>query len=73
MAELGFGFWRYLFSDHQYRAAGQTLLHIFPSKPISSRTIQYNANFIFGELARINDLRNRIAHWMQIGIRWVEL
>ena len=62
LAELGFGFWRYLFSTNQYRAGGQTLLKVFPSKPISTSTNQYNASYIFSELAKINDLRNRIAH-----------
>lgn len=62
VAELGFGFWRYMFSNHQFRAAGQSLLQIFPTKPVSTPTSQYNANYIFTELAKINDLRNRIAH-----------
>ncbi|HML83537.1 MAG TPA: Abi family protein [Bacteroidales bacterium] len=62
VAELGFGFWRYMFSNHQFRAAGQTLLEIFPAKPASSPAIQYNANYIFSELAKLNNLRNRMAH-----------
>ncbi len=62
VAELGFGFWRYLFSVHQFRVAGQSLLAIFPAKPKSTPTMQYNANYIFVELAKLNDLRNRIAH-----------
>ncbi|MBO9563632.1 MAG: Abi family protein [Niastella sp.] len=62
VAELGFGFWRYLFSAHHYRATGQNLLQIFNSKPRSSATIQYNSSYIFNELAKINNLRNRIAH-----------
>ena len=62
VAELGFGFWRYMFSNHQFRAAGQTLLQIFPARPTSTPSMQYNANYIFSELAKINDLRNRIAH-----------
>jgi hypothetical protein len=62
VAELGFGFWRYLFSPNQYRAGGQTLLKVFASRPLSSPVAQYNASFIFNELAKINGLRNRIAH-----------
>ncbi|WP_211345626.1 Abi family protein [Paraflavitalea soli] len=62
VAALGFGFWRYLFSAHHYRATGQNSLQIFRARPRSTPTIQYNASYIFGELARINSLRNRIAH-----------
>ncbi len=62
VSELGFGFWRYLFSRHQYRAAGQTLISVFPGLPTSSASIQYNSIFIFNELEKINQIRNRIAH-----------
>jgi len=62
VSELGFGFWRYLFSKPQFRAGGQTLIAIFPARPYSTPSIQYNASFVFNELARINNLRNRIAH-----------
>jgi hypothetical protein len=62
VSELGFGFWRYLFSPFQFRVAGQTLIAIFPSRPFSTPGVQYNASFVFNELARINNLRNRIAH-----------
>ena len=62
VAELGFGFWRYLFSKHQYRVAGQTLIKVFPSLPKSNQVLKYNAKFIFNELAKINKIRNRIAH-----------
>lgn len=41
VAELGFGFWRYLFSRHQYRAAGQTLISVFPGLPVSTPAIQF--------------------------------
>ena len=33
VAELGFGFWRYIFAQNQYSATGRTLLRIFPAKP----------------------------------------
>ena len=62
IAEMEFGFWRYLFAKHQFFAGGQSLLGIFPSKPSSTRDIQYNNTFVFGELEKINCLRNRIAH-----------
>lgn len=62
VAELGFGFWRYLFAQNQYRATGRILLRIFPSKPISTATTQYNHRFVFNQLAKINQFRNRIAH-----------
>ena len=62
IAEMGFGFWRYMFANNQFNAAGSTLLRIMPSKPRSNPTIQYNHNFILNQLAVINELRNRIAH-----------
>ncbi|WP_202928994.1 Abi family protein [Chitinophaga agri] len=62
VAELGFGFWRYMFAPHQFTATGRILLRIFPAKPTSTPAIQYNHTYIFNELAKINDIRNRIAH-----------
>jgi hypothetical protein len=62
VAELGFGFWRYMFAHHQFGRAGRTLLAILPGKPRSTPAIQYNHTFVFNKLAAINDLRNRIAH-----------
>ncbi len=62
VAELGFGFWRYMFAPNQFVAAHTTLLAVLPAKPRSSATIQYNHTHIFNKLAIINDLRNRIAH-----------
>jgi hypothetical protein len=62
VAELGFGFWRYMFAAHQFAAGGRTLLQILPAKPVSSPGSQYNHTFIFNQLANINNLRNRIAH-----------
>jgi hypothetical protein len=62
LAEMDFGFWRYLFAQPQFYAGGQTLLHIFPSKPTSTPNIQYNHSFVFNRLEKINGLRNRIAH-----------
>lgn len=63
VAELGFGFWRFMFAPHQYYATHQILLQgVFPSKPKSTKVIQYNNKFIFNQLAKINDIRNRMAH-----------
>ncbi len=62
VAELGFGFWRYMFAPNQFTICGRTLLRIFSGKPKSTPTIQYNHTFVFNQLADLNDLRNRIAH-----------
>ena len=62
VAAMDFGFWRYMFARHQFFAGGQTLLQIFPSKPISTPTVSYNHGYIFNELEKINELRNRLAH-----------
>ncbi len=62
VAELGFGFWRYMFASHQFAATGRSLLRILPAKPASTPAIQYNHTYIFNQLATINDIRNRIAH-----------
>lgn len=62
VAELGFGFWRYLFSRHQYRAAGQSLISVFPGLPPSTSAMQFNSIFVYNELAKTNKIRNRIAH-----------
>ncbi len=62
VAEMDFGFWRYLFAQPQFYVGGQSLLHVFPAKPTSTPAIQYNHTFIFNELEKINDLRNRMAH-----------
>jgi hypothetical protein len=62
IAEMDFGFWRYLFANPQFNAGGTLLLRIFPAKPRSTPTMQYNHTFVFNELGQINDIRNRIAH-----------
>ncbi|HVA97722.1 MAG TPA: Abi family protein [Bacteroidia bacterium] len=62
VAELGFGFWRYIFAQHQFTATGKTLLQIFPAKPTSTVAMQYNQKFVFNQLAQLNNIRNRIAH-----------
>ena len=62
IAKLDFGFWRYLFATPQFTTGGSSLLNIFPAKPRSSSLMQYNHSFVFNELAKINEIRNRIAH-----------
>ncbi|RZK07331.1 MAG: CAAX protease [Flavobacterium sp.] len=62
VAELGFGFWRFMFAQNQFTATGRILLRIFPSKPVSTPVIQYNNTHLFNKLAQINHIRNRIAH-----------
>lgn len=62
VAELGFGFWRYMFAQHQFNATGRIMLRVFPSKPASTPAIQYNNTYVFNQLAQINNIRNRMAH-----------
>jgi len=62
LAEMDFGFWRYMFAQPQYHAGGQSLIRIFPGKPSSTPNQQYNQTYIFRELKQVNDIRNRIAH-----------
>lgn len=62
VAELGFGFWRFMFAQNQFNATGRILLRVFPSKPKSTPAIQYNNIFIFNQLAQLNEIRNRMAH-----------
>lgn len=69
VAELGFGFWRFMFAANQFRATGRTLLQILPNKPRSTRQIQYNNIYVFNELASVNTIRNRIAHHEPICFR----
>lgn len=57
VAELSFGFWRFMFAGNQYQAGGNTLLNIFPGLPP-----RCNQNFIYRKLKDINSIRNRIAH-----------
>lgn len=62
VAELGFGFWRFMFAQNQFNATGRIMLRVFPSKPTSTPAIQYNNIYIFNQLAQLNNLRNRMAH-----------
>ncbi len=62
IAECEMGVWRYLFARNQYRAMGGTLVDIFSARPekVGEQTFDYQ--FIFNELGKINEMRNRIAH-----------
>ncbi len=62
LSTMEFGIWKYMYSSPQYLATGRRLLNVFPNKPKSSATRQYNNQFIYNELDAINRLRNRIAH-----------
>ena len=62
LAKMEFGIWKYMFSNPQFALTGQTLLTIFPNRPPSTPTCQFDNSYIFKELDYINNLRNRIAH-----------
>lgn len=57
IAALSFGFWTHQFGKHEYPAAGNSALKVFPNRP-SSTTYKK----MLQELMKINILRNRIAH-----------
>jgi hypothetical protein len=61
IAKLTFGFWAYQFSKKEFAAAGSTLLQIFPNRPHGTRQKD-----VFKNLIRVNDIRNRIAHYEPI-------
>jgi hypothetical protein len=61
IAKLTFGFWAYHFSKKEFAASGSTLLQIFPKRPHGVRQKD-----VFKNLIRINDTRNRIAHYEPI-------
>lgn len=63
LAELNFGFWRYLFESAQFKATGRILLKIALKRPkTTTHTQHYNQKWFAKELRKINELRNRIAH-----------
>ncbi len=61
VAKLTFGFWTYQFAEREYVASGNSLLAIFPNRPPGTRQ-----KIVFKNLFKINDLRNRIAHYEPI-------
>jgi hypothetical protein len=58
ISKLTFGFWTYQFAKKQFAAAGSTLLEIFPDRPLG-----VNQKTVFQDLVKINEIRNRIAHY----------
>jgi len=61
IAKLPFGFWTHQFAAKEYAAAGSSLLNIFPNRPFGT-----NQKKVFKTLIKINDIRNRIAHYEPI-------
>lgn len=57
LAELSFGFWKFMFAGNQFLAGGSTLLKIFPKLPAHT-----NQGVIYTKLDKINSVRNRVAH-----------
>lgn len=57
LAELSFGFCKFMYAGRQFQAAGSTLLAIFPNLPP-----RQNQGFIYHKLDKINSIRNRVAH-----------
>ena len=62
LSEMEFGVWKHMFAREQFAATGRCLLSVFPHKPTSTPSIQYNHTYMFNELDKVNTLRNRIAH-----------
>lgn len=52
-----FGFWTYLFTKHNYKVGGKTLLQIFPNK--AKGTTQ---KIVYADITSVREFRNRIAH-----------
>ena len=52
-----FGFWTYLFTKHNYKVGGKTLLQIFPNR-IKGTT----QKIVYADITSIREFRNRIAH-----------
>ncbi len=61
ITKLSFGFWTYQFAKKQFAASGNSLLDIFPNRPLG-----VSQKIVFQNLMRINDIRNRIAHYEPI-------
>lgn len=57
VASFSFGFWTYLFTRHNYKVGGKTLLQIFPN-----RCKGLKQSDVYNDLTRIREFRNRIAH-----------
>ena len=61
ISRLTLGFWAYQFSRTEFAASGSTLLQIFPNRPHGMPQKE-----MFKNLVRINDTRNKIAHYEPI-------
>lgn len=61
IAKLTLGFWTYQFAAKEFSASGSTLLNIFSNRPFGVKQKD-----IFKKLIKINELRNRIAHYEPI-------
>jgi hypothetical protein len=61
IAKLTFGFWAYQFAAKQYAAGGSSLLNIFSDRPHGT-----NQKAVFQRLIKINQIRNRVAHYEPI-------
>lgn len=69
LAELNFGFWRYMLEPAQFNATGKIFMQILPNRPKSSPTQHYNQKWFAEKLREINHVRNRIAHQETICLR----
>lgn len=58
IAKLSFGFWTFQFGAKEFAASGSTLLGIFPNRPFGTKQ-----KLVFKLLSKINEIRNRIAHY----------
>ncbi|HET6995487.1 MAG TPA: hypothetical protein VFI06_10925 [Chitinophagaceae bacterium] len=58
VAKLTFGFWTYQYSPKIFAAGGSTLLEVFPNRPFGTKQKD-----VFQNLFKINEIRNRIAHY----------
>jgi hypothetical protein len=72
VAELNFGFWRYMLEPAQFNATNKILLGIFPNRPPTTAQQQYNRKYIASLIRQINDCRNRIAHHETICLRYTQ-
>lgn len=61
IAKLSLGFWTYQFAAKEFAAAGSNLLEILANRPKGTRQ-----KTVFQHLIRINEIRNRIAHYEPI-------
>jgi len=62
IAECEMGVWCYMFARNQYNALGATLIDIFSAKPDFVGIQKFDYKYVADELAKINTMRNRIAH-----------